>query len=145
MRIIVLKNALKFFRAFCLCFFVSCSDATGANVFGGFFSVDFHFYLLQIGAVSFGCLSVRVRNLVAWHFAFSAYSTYLGHIYTSVGRIVCVKFTPNNNNIFEVFWQANEASFFNLNATNRINIHFTLYLWQNSLWNTCEIMFFSVE
>ena len=46
-------------------FLVGCSDATGANVFGGLFAVDFHFYFLQIGAVGFGCLSVRVRNLVA--------------------------------------------------------------------------------
>lgn len=79
-------------RLFLVLFFVSCSYATGANVFGGFFTVDFHLYFLQIGAVSFGCPSVGVGNLVAGHLAFSAYSTYLGHIYTSVGRLVCVKF-----------------------------------------------------
>ena len=65
-------------------FFVGCSDATGANVFGGFFSVDFHLYLLQIGVVGFRGFSVGVRNLVTGHLAFSAYSAYLGHIYTSV-------------------------------------------------------------
>ena len=73
-------------------FIVACSDAMGANVFGGFFSVNNHFYFLQIGIVGFGSLSVGVGHLVAGHLAFSAYSAYLGHIYTSV----VVKFVFRN-------------------------------------------------
>ena len=71
-----------------LVLFVCCSHATGANVFSGLLTVDFHLYLLQIGTVSLGCLSVGVRHFVTGHFAFSAYSAYLGHIYTSVGQII---------------------------------------------------------
>ncbi len=69
---------------FGLVFLVACSDAAGANVFGGFLTVNHHLYFLQIGIVGFGSLSVGVAHLVTGHFAFSAYSAYLGHIYTSV-------------------------------------------------------------
>ena len=73
--------------------FVSCSQAAGANVLGGLFSFDFHLYLLQIGTVRFGRPPVRVGNLVAGHLAFTAYSAYLGHIYTSVYELLVFKLT----------------------------------------------------
>ena len=81
------ENSARLTVKFLVLFFVGCSDATGANVFGRFFTVDFHLYLLQIGAVSFGCLSIGVRHFVTRHLAFSANSAYLRHIYTSVGHI----------------------------------------------------------
>ena len=90
-----------------LLLFVSCSHATCANVFCGCSSVDFHCYFFEISAVGFRSLSVGVRNLVTWHFAFSAYSTYLWHIDTSVlDDNFCLIFTLVYNNIVCNFWQA---------------------------------------
>ena len=65
------KSVVLFFRR---------AQATRANVFVRNFAVDFGRYFMDIGVETAFCLFVRVADVIAGHFTFTANRTYFAHV-----------------------------------------------------------------